>query len=107
MRFFLTLFAILLSFNGCITDDNVEIDQRDLHSLTRSLSEGASSAGTIDGQRAQPAAFPQQSFGEPSQFEAQPMCGNGDCTLRVDRFGREYCTCMGRRGRAKLECCEQ
>lgn len=39
------------------------------------------------------------------EIEQQPSCGNGICTLRTDKNGANYCTCKGRRGRAKLECC--
>lgn len=36
---------------------------------------------------------------------SQPTCGNGSCTARVDKNGNDYCTCKGRKGRAKLACC--
>jgi len=32
-------------------------------------------------------------------------CGSGLCTLRVDKKNRNYCTCRGKRGRAKRQCC--
>ena len=34
-------------------------------------------------------------------------CGDGTCTLRTNTKGAKFCSCEGKPGRAKIDCCEQ
>lgn len=100
------------AYDGCLARVQMEREQESQRAAARSdrddcalavtFSRASASAGTLDGRHSE-SSLPE--YCRSVSDSEQPMCGNGDCTLRVDRLGRDYCTCKGRRGRAALSCC--